>query len=330
VLCEDGCRKGVRHCGRQLLSSHTGPEHEHNPEHNPTSQDPKTLQDPKTPQDPKSGIAGAASTAAGKTVSFMTAKLPTKASRIVAAAAAGTMVLAGAGTAYAVHSNDVSTHNKQVAAAQFAAEQKAASDKAASDAAAQAAADKAAAEKAAADRAAAAAAQKAAADKAAADAAAKAAAQKAAAEKAAADQRAAAAAAANRDAQRQQLPTSSPSTPSAPTTTPTPTPTTPKPTAPSGSYGDAYAIAQSMVPSGQFGCFSSIIERESGWNVHASNPSSGAYGLGQALPGSKMASAGSDWENNPTTQIKWVLSYMDSRYGSPCGAWSFWQSHSWY
>lgn len=305
-------------------TGHTGTEHEHDPEHNPTS------------QDPKSGIAGAASTAASKTVSFMTAKLPTKTSRIVAAAAAGTMVLAGAGTAYAVHSNDVSTHNRQVAAAQFASEQKAASDKAAADAAAQAAADKAAAEKAAADQAAAAAAQKAAADKAAADAAAKAAAQKAAADKAAADQRAAAAAAANRDEQRQQLPTSSPSTPSAPTTTPTqtptpkPTPTTPKPTAPTGSYGDAYAIAQSMVPSGQFACFSNIIERESGWNVHASNPSSGAYGLGQALPGSKMASAGSDWENNPTTQIKWVLSYMDSRYGSPCGAWSFWQSHSWY
>ncbi|MEY9859401.1 chemotaxis protein histidine kinase CheA [Catenulispora sp. GAS73] len=307
------------------MSSHTGPEHEHNPEHNPTSQDPKTL------QDPKSGIAGAASTAAGKTVSFMTAKLPTKTSRIVAAAAAGTMVLAGAGTAYAVHSNDVSTHNRQVAAAQFAAEQKAASDKAAADAA-----TKAAAEKAAADQAAAAAAQKAAADKAAADAAAKAAAQKAAADKAAADQRAAAAAAANRDEQRQQLPTSTTSTPSAPTTTPTqtptpkPTPTTPKPPAPTGSYGDAYSIAQSMVPSGQFACFSNIVERESGWNVHATNPSSGAYGLGQALPGDKMASAGSDWENNPTTQIKWVLSYMDSRYGSPCGAWSFWQSHSWY
>ena len=304
------------------MSGHTGTEHEHNPEHNPTSQDPKT------------GIAGAASTAASKTVSFMTAKLPTKTSRIVAAAAAGTLVLAGAGTAYAVHSIDVSTHNKQVAAAQFAAEEKAASDKAAADAATKAAADKAAAEKAAADQAAAAAAQKAAADKAAADAAAKAAAQKAAADKAAADQRAAAAAAANRDEQRQQLPTSTPSTPSAPTTTqtptPKPTPTTPKPTAPTGSYGDAYAIAQSMVPSGQFACFSNIIERESGWNVHASNPSSGAYGLGQALPGDKMASAGSDWENNPTTQIKWVLSYMDSRYGSPCGAWSFWQSHSWY
>jgi hypothetical protein len=288
--------------------SHNGTEH--NPEHNPTS------------QDPKSGIAGAAHVAASKTVSFMTAKLPTKTSRIAAVAAAGTLVLAGAGSAYAVHANDVSTHNKQVAAAQFAAEQKASADKAAADAAAKAAAEKAAADKAAADAAA-----KAVADKAAADAAAKAVADKAAADKAAAD-RAAAAQAANRDQQRQPLPSATSSTPTpAPTHTSTPAP---KPTTPSGSYGSAYAIAQSMVPSGQFACFSNIIERESGWDVHATNPSSGAYGLGQALPGSKMASAGSDWENNPTTQIKWVLSYMDSRYGSPCGAWSFWQSHNWY
>jgi hypothetical protein len=300
------------------LSGHTGTEHEHNHEHNPT------------PQDPKSGIGGAASAAAGKTLSFMSAKLSTRTSRIAAAAVAGTLVLAGAGSAYAVHANDVSNHNKQVAAAQFAAEQKAAADKAAAEAAAKAAADKAAADKAAADAAAKAAADKAAADAAAKAAADKAAADKAAADKAAADQRAAAEAAANRDQQRRPLPSNTSSAPSTPTPTPTPTskPTTPKP--PSGSYGSAYAIAQSMVPSGQFACFSNIIERESGWDVHATNPSSGAYGLGQALPGSKMASAGPDWENNPTTQIKWVLSYMNSRYGSPCGAWAFWQSHSWY
>ncbi|MEY9929960.1 hypothetical protein ABH926_004602 [Catenulispora sp. GP43] len=301
------------------MSSHRRTEHdEHNQQQDPTS------------QDPKSGIAGAASNAAGKTLSFMTAKLPTKTSRIAAVAAAGTLVLAGTGSAYAVHANDVSNHDKQVAAAQFAAEQKAASDKAQADAAATAAAEKAAEQKAEADAAAKAAADKAAADKAAADKAAadKAAADKAAADKAAADQRAAAAAAANRDQQRQPLPSAS----SSPTSTPTPTATpTQKPTTPSGgSYGSAYAIAQSIVPSGQFACFANIIERESGWNVHATNPSSGAYGLGQALPGSKMASAGSDWENNPTTQIKWTLSYMDSRYGSPCGAWSFWQSHNWY
>lgn len=92
----------------------------------------------------------------------------------------------------------------------------------------------------------------------------------------------------------------------------------------------AYKIAQGIVPSGQFGCFDWIVTRESGWNVEARNPSSGAYGLGQALPGSKMASAGPDWETNPATQIKWTLGYMDSRYGSPCGAQSFWESHGWY
>ncbi len=80
----------------------------------------------------------------------------------------------------------------------------------------------------------------------------------------------------------------------------------------------------------QFQCFSQIVKRESGWNYTATNASSGAYGLVQALPGSKMASAGADWRTNPATQIKWGLNYMNSRYGSPCGAWSFWQSHHWY
>jgi hypothetical protein len=56
----------------------------------------------------------------------------------------------------------------------------------------------------------------------------------------------------------------------------------------------------------------------------------GATGLAQALPGSKMASAGSDLRTNPTTQIKWGVDYMKSRYGSPCGAWAFWQSNGWY
>jgi len=92
----------------------------------------------------------------------------------------------------------------------------------------------------------------------------------------------------------------------------------------------AYQIAERIVPSGQFGCFSWIVSRESGWSVTATNPSSGAYGLGQALPGYKMASAGSDWETNPATQIKWTLGYMDERYGSPCAAQGFWESHGWY
>ena len=77
----------------------------------------------------------------------------------------------------------------------------------------------------------------------------------------------------------------------------------------------------------EFACFSWIIERESGWDVHATNRSSGAYGLPQALPGTKMASAGADWRDNPATQITWGVSYMKSRYGSPCDAKSHWESH---
>jgi hypothetical protein len=90
------------------------------------------------------------------------------------------------------------------------------------------------------------------------------------------------------------------------------------------------SMAASMVPSGQFQCLSNIVDHESSWNYRAVNASSGAYGLFQALPGSKMSSVGSDWQTNPATQIKWGLNYMDSRYGSPCEAWSFWQANSWY
>ena len=94
--------------------------------------------------------------------------------------------------------------------------------------------------------------------------------------------------------------------------------------------GSPKEIARQIIGSeSQFQCFSSIVEKESGWDVHAQNPS-GAYGLVQALPGSKMASAGPDWRNNAATQIKWGLGYMKDRYGSPCGAWSFWQSNNWY
>ena len=69
---------------------------------------------------------------------------------------------------------------------------------------------------------------------------------------------------------------------------------------------------------------------ESGWRWNAENPSSGAYGIPQALPGSKMASAGADWQTNPATQIEWGLGYIRDVYGSPCGAWGFKQSHGWY
>ncbi|MBT2489165.1 transglycosylase SLT domain-containing protein [Streptomyces sp. ISL-96] len=99
-----------------------------------------------------------------------------------------------------------------------------------------------------------------------------------------------------------------------------------------GSYtvAEVQAMARQMVPGDQFQCFSNIVNHESTWNYQASNPSSGAYGLMQALPGSKMSSAGADWQTNPATQIKWGLNYMDERYGSPCGAWSFWQANNWY
>ncbi|WP_395297349.1 transglycosylase SLT domain-containing protein [Kitasatospora hibisci] len=94
--------------------------------------------------------------------------------------------------------------------------------------------------------------------------------------------------------------------------------------------GSPREIAAQIVPAGQLQCFSNIVSHESSWNPRAVNASSGAYGLVQALPGSKMASAGADWRTNPATQIKWGLDYMNSRYGSPCAAWSFWQSHHWY
>lgn len=94
--------------------------------------------------------------------------------------------------------------------------------------------------------------------------------------------------------------------------------------------GSPQQIARQIIgDESQFQCFSQIVERESGWDVHAQNPS-GAYGLVQALPGSKMASAGPDWRNSAATQVKWGLGYMKDRYGSPCGAWSFWQSNNWY
>jgi hypothetical protein len=81
---------------------------------------------------------------------------------------------------------------------------------------------------------------------------------------------------------------------------------------------------------GQFGCLEKLWTKESHWNHKASNRSSGAYGIPQALPGSKMASVASDWRTNPATQIKWGLGYIEGRYGSPCKAWSHSQSVGWY
>jgi hypothetical protein len=99
---------------------------------------------------------------------------------------------------------------------------------------------------------------------------------------------------------------------------------------PSSAQGIAYNLLPSFgFSTDQFGCLNDIWSRESGWRYNAEN-ASGAYGIPQALPGSKMASAGADWQTDPTTQIKWGLGYIKGTYGTPCDAWSFWQAHGWY
>jgi hypothetical protein len=80
----------------------------------------------------------------------------------------------------------------------------------------------------------------------------------------------------------------------------------------------------------QMPCLDKLWNKESGWNHKARNNSSGAYGIPQALPGSKMASAGGDWQSNPATQIEWGLGYIKGRYGSPCSAWAHSQDVGWY
>lgn len=80
----------------------------------------------------------------------------------------------------------------------------------------------------------------------------------------------------------------------------------------------------------QYQCLNYLWSKESAWNHKAANPYSSAYGIPQALPGSKMSSHGSDWRWNPKTQIRWGLSYIKGRYGTPCGAWSAFQRKGWY
>jgi hypothetical protein len=98
---------------------------------------------------------------------------------------------------------------------------------------------------------------------------------------------------------------------------------------------DPKALARALMPqfglsASEFGCLDNIWSQESGWNVHADNPSSSAYGIPQALPGSKMSSAGPDWANSAETQIRWGLGYIRDRYGSACSAWGFKSGHGWY
>jgi hypothetical protein len=100
--------------------------------------------------------------------------------------------------------------------------------------------------------------------------------------------------------------------------------------------GDPRDLARSMMAetygwgSGEFSCLDSLWTKESSWQVHAANPSSGAYGIPQALPASKMATYGSDWQDNPVTQIAWGLNYIKDSYGTPCSAWSTSQAKGWY
>jgi len=113
---------------------------------------------------------------------------------------------------------------------------------------------------------------------------------------------------------------------------------TPPPTAPAGpimSPGQARDHARGAISGygwgdDQFSCLVSLWNRESGWRADALNPWSGAYGIPQALPGEKMASAGPDWRTNAATQIAWGLSYISARYGSPCGAWAHSEQTGWY
>ncbi|HEY3650988.1 MAG TPA: lytic transglycosylase domain-containing protein [Streptosporangiaceae bacterium] len=82
--------------------------------------------------------------------------------------------------------------------------------------------------------------------------------------------------------------------------------------------------------SSQFSCLDPLWEHESRWSVTAANPGSGAFGIPQALPGSRMASAGPDWQTSAATQITWGLRYVRDTYGSPCAAWSHEQATGWY
>jgi hypothetical protein len=134
--------------------------------------------------------------------------------------------------------------------------------------------------------------------------------------------RAAAEAAADQAAQEQAQQQQAQQSPAAPPAAPAPS-------------GSAQQIAMGMLgsygwSSSQFSCLVSLWNQESGWNVYATNPTSGAYGIPQALPGSKMASAGADWQTDAATQIRWGLSYIQSLYGSPCGAWAHEEADGWY
>jgi hypothetical protein len=107
------------------------------------------------------------------------------------------------------------------------------------------------------------------------------------------------------------------------------------PSEPPPNPGTNKSIGYNMLPSfgfsqkTQWACLDNLWTHESGWNQYAAN-ASGAYGIPQALPGSKMASAGANWQTSPTTQIKWGLGYIKGDYGTPCGAWDHEEAYGWY
>jgi hypothetical protein len=107
------------------------------------------------------------------------------------------------------------------------------------------------------------------------------------------------------------------------------------PSAPPVDPGTSRAIGRDMVLArgwgeDQWACLDALWTKESNWRVNAANPSSGAYGIPQSLPGSKMATAGADWQTNPATQITWGLGYIAARYGTPCEAWAHSKARNWY
>lgn len=112
----------------------------------------------------------------------------------------------------------------------------------------------------------------------------------------------------------------------------------PKNTAPATGMpdpGSAQAIAYDMVAAkgwsvNEYNCLVALWNRESHWNIYAYNPTSGAYGIPQALPGNKMATVAADWKTNPKTQIIWGLGYIQARYQTPCGAWAHSERKGWY
>lgn len=107
--------------------------------------------------------------------------------------------------------------------------------------------------------------------------------------------------------------------------------TMPVPANPSAAQATAKAmLADFGFGSDQWSCLYSLWERESTWNVYAENTASGAYGIPQALPGSKMASVGADWQTNAATQIRWGLGYVKQVYGTPCGAWAHEEAQGFY